>query len=88
MVFDSTSSVCVCPSSQAWNGTYCILPCINPLVYSNGQCVCPSGTTLTNGTCETTPACPTGQTYSNNICSPIACAVGYFWNGTSCVQYV
>jgi hypothetical protein len=65
-----------------------VAPCSSPLVYSNGQCVCPAGTSLSGGSCLADPSCPSGQVWNGSLCKAIACAVGFFWNGSACLQYV
>lgn len=51
---------------------------LNP---ETNQCVCPEGTILTNGFCQST-GCTGGQIWTGSGC---ACDEGYNWNGSVCL---
>ena len=57
------------------------------MIYLNGACSCPNNTSLYNGNCTNILNCTNGTAFNGSSCVSI-CAVGYFFNGTSCTTYV
>lgn len=69
----TTTPTTTCPAGQVWNpqaGRCETAPtvgvCSGGRQWINGECRCPAGTTLVNGTCQAPTTCPTGYTLNAN----------------------